>query len=1108
MSRNLILCICYLVLGSAWVTAQGLAGFAGTVTDPSGATIPGGTVTVVEVDTGLTRTVTTSGDGHYVIPSLRPAGYNMSVEAPGFRRYAQTGITLQADESATINVKLELGTVSETTTVEATGVLQVDTTTATIRQVVDNARMIEMPLNGRNAAALTGLVAGTVSAPPSQADQGKSKSFPNVVALSINGSLPNQTSYRLDGAQNIDNLSNVNAPFPAPDALQEFSVQTSNYSAEFGQNAGGVVNVITKSGTNSFHGNAFGFLRNSVFNARNFFAAKKDPLKRGQWGGTVGGPIIRDKTFFFAEYQSTSIRNNVGGLSGYVPTAANLAGDFSAYLSATNPNNPLQKVVVIRNPASGVPYPNNQIPANSFDKASLNVTKQLPTATGNGLVFYNKPDVEDFDEAMGRVDHVISNSDRLFVRYFWDRFDYQPVLVDGNILTYASGAHIPYQNTAVRETHIFSSSMLNEVSFSIMRERSLRGPSKNAPDVATFGVQNMWLPPTKGIESIGASGFFSFGDYQEGDFPRTNYSWSDDVRWVHGRHNLSFGGSFERSYFDVTNRLNQSGSFNFSGDATGSALADFLLGRMRTFRQGNGRTQQESGYLFGLYVQDGIRINSRLTLNAGVRWEPSLPWHDGYGQQSVFRPDLFYKGVKSQMFPNAPPGIFYAGDPGVPENGQYGDWNNFAPRLGIAYDPFGDGKTSIRLGGGVFFNSRINAWFNQAMLSETPYSVQVTLTSPVGPFSNPYLGIANPFPAFLPPPRDSVFPAPVLAVSWDPAGKYQTSTIYNWNVTIERQVAPNWLARVSYVGTRSTHLSEDIQLNPAVYKAGSTLSVDARRIFQGYAGIQQLANDVNASYHSLQLSLEKRYSHGLSILANYTFSKSLDGFPLNKNLVGFGQSSYRVLPWYFQDGSALDRGPSDFDRTHNFVTSVVWQSPARVGGNRWVSRLVGSWGIGGIVNATSGDPLTVNTNVDRSQTGLGRDRAVYGGGAPMLGPGACQSAAPCVDYINPAAFALPAIGTFGNIAKGIFRGPGLLNFDMNFSKTIAIKERWRVQLRGEFFNIFNKANFFDPGSLSSTSGSSDNYASANGVNFSAPGFGRIRAAHDPRITQLALKIIF
>lgn len=885
-------------------------------------------------------------------------------------------------------------------------------------------------------------------------------------------------------------------------------MQTSNYSAEFGQNAGGVVNVITKSGTNSFHGDAFGFLRNSVFNARNFFAPQKDPLKRGQWGGTFGGPIIKDKTFFFAEFQSTTIRNNFGGLSGYVPTAANLAGDFSAYLTANNPNNPLHTVALIRNPATGIPYPNNQIPVSSFDKASLNVVKQLPAATGNGLVFYSKPDVEDFAEAMGRVDHVISNSDRLFVRYFWDRFNYQPVLVDGNILTYASGAHIPYQNTAVRETHIFSSSMLNEVSFSVMRERSLRGPSTNAPDAATFGVQNMWLPPRKGIESIGASGFFSFGDYQEGDFPRTNYAWSDDLRWVHGRQNLSFGGSFERSYFDVTNRLNQSGNFSFSGDASGSAMADFLLGRMRTFRQGNGRTQQESGVLFGFYVQDNIRLSSRLSLNAGLRWEPSLPWHDAFRQQSVFRGNLYYQGVRSTMFPNAPPGIFYAGDPGVPENGQNGDWNNFAPRVGFAYDPFGDGKTSIRAGGGVFFNSRINAWFNQAMLSETPYSVQVTVTSPIGPFSNPYLGITNPFPASIPPPHDAAFPGPVLAVSWDPNGKYQTSTVYNWNVTIERQVVPNWLARASYVGTRSTHLAEDIQLNPAVYTAGSKLSVDARRIFQGFAGIQQLSDNVNASYHSLQLSLEKRFSSGLSILANYTFSKSLDGFPLNKNLVGFGQGSVRVLPWYFNDNSSLDRGPSDFDRTHNFITSVVWQPPVSGGAKPWVRALLGGWGIGGIVNATSGDPLTVNTNVDRSQSGLGRDRAVYVSGTSIIGPGACQSAAPCVDYINPSAFTLPAIGTFGNVAKGIFRGPGLLNFDMNFSKTIAIRERWKLQFRAEFFNIFNKTNFFDPGSLSSTSGSSDNYAAGNGVNFSAPGFGSIRAAHDPRITQLALKIIF
>ena len=1104
--RNLILAALFLTLGCTLASAQGLGSFSGTVTDPSGARVPSATVTVTETGTGFKRAMTTGADGHFVLPDLRPSGYNLTVEASGFRGVNRTGLTLQADESATINVTLELGSVAESVTVGANAT-QVDTTTQTLRQVVDSARMVDMPLNGRNAASLTSLVAGAVNAPPSQADQGKSKSIPVVVAISTNGTRQNMVSYKLDGAENIDNLSNVNAPFPAPDALQEFSVQTSNYSAEFGQSAGGVVNVVTKSGTNEFHGDVYGFLRNAIFNARNFFATQPDQLKRGQFGATMGGPIIKNRTFFFGEYQGTRITDSVGGLSAFVPTQADLAGNFSAFLSASNPNNPQGKAVQIKDPTNGMPFPNNQIPVGRFDPAALKVSALFPQASGNGLVFFNKPDVEKFDEAMGRVDHMISNSDRVFVRYFWLRYQFDPVLVPNNLLTYTSGSHIPYDNSEVRENHIFRPNLLNDFRFSYIRQNGTRGPASNAPDPADLGVQGMWLPAQKSIEGIAATGFFSFGDYTVANFVRNNFAWSDDVRWVLGRHNLSFGGAFERDRFDSINELNEHGNFTFSGDTTGSALTDFMLGRMRTFLQGNGRTVHERFVLFSLYAQDSFHASSRLTLNFGLRWEPSLPPSDLFNQELNFYPGAYAAGIRSKVFLNAPPGELFPGDPGFPKNGAKGDWTAIAPRFGFAYDVFGNGKTSLRGGAGIFYDSRINDLYNNNMLSQNPYSSSVNLTTPKGPFSNPYLGITNPFPTPQLASSTSPFPAPVTVVAYDPSGQFTAPTIYNWNLVVERQLIQDWLARIAYVGTRSTHISKDVQLNPAVYIPGSTLSTTQRRLFQGYANIEQNSAAVNASYHSLQLTLEKRLSHGLTILANYTFSKSLDDEALNKNGSEFGQNSYGALPWYFPNSESLDRGPSDFDHTHSFVVSAVWQPKIPGGVNPWIKGVFGNWAIGGIGTAQSGDPLTVMTNLDESQTGLGRDHANYVGG-PLLGPGACQNIAPCVNYINPTAFALPGIGTFGDTGKGIIRGPGLLNFDLNFSKNIPITERWRLQFRAEFFNIFNHANFLDPGSASSTAGSSAGYASSNGVNMSAGGFGSIRAAYDPRITQLALKIIF
>jgi hypothetical protein len=1085
--------------------AQGLGSVAGNVSDPSGAAIVSATVTIVESDTGLTRSVTTGSDGHFLIPSLRPAGYRLTVEAPGFRRFAQTGITLQADQAATVNVKLEIGAATESVTVEASAV-QVDTSTETLRQVVDNSRMIAMPLNGRNAAELTALVAGAVIAPPSQADQGKTKTFPVAVTISTNGTRQNQTSYRLDGAENIDNLSNVNAPFPAPDALQEFSVQTSNYSAEFGQNAGGVVNVVTKSGTNQFHGDVYGFLRNSALNARNFFAAERDPLKRSQFGGTIGGPIIKDKTFFFTEYQGTRVRSNFGGRSAFVPTPANLAGDFSAYLSAGNPNNPAAKVVQIKDPTNGLPFPNNQIPVKRFDPASLNVAKLLPQAGGNGSAFFTNPDIENFDETMIRVDHTFSSKDHVFVRYFWDRYDFSPVLSSDNILTYQTGSHIPYQNTVLRETHIFRPDLLNDFRFSYFREGDTRTPPTTAPNLADFGVTGLWEPAEKNIESLNASGFFSFGDSSQAYIPRQMFAWSDDLRWVRGRHSLSIGGAFERDRFDLDTLFHTVPNITFSGDSTGSALTDFMLGRMRTFVQSNGLRMRLRNIMTSLYVQDSIRLHTRFTLNIGLRWEPTFPWNDLYGQQDIFRAADYYAGKKTAQFSNAPPGLFFPGDPGVPKNGNYPDWKNFAPRLGFAYDVFGNGKTSLRGGAGVFFDARIVGYYNFHLVN-TPWSETVSLTSPAGPFSNPYLGITNPFPLPRVPAPNAPFPKPVLVVTWDPAGRYVTPTIYQWNLSLEHQLAPDWLVRGAYVGTRSTHLNEDMELNPASYIPGSSLSTDNRRPFQGYSGIQQGVETANSSYHALQLSLEKRFTHGLTILANYTFSKSLDNLSLNRNVASFGLSSYAVLPYYFPDAKQFDRGPSDFDRTQRFVSSYVWQPPVPSGAHRLVRQLLGNWEIGGIASAQTGDPLTVVAGLDRSQTALGKDRGVYVGGA-MIGPGACKKTAPCVDYINPSAFALPAIGTFGNVAKGTIRGPGSLNFDMNFSKSFPIGERVRLQFRAEFFNVFNHANYLDPGTANSTKGSSSAYTAANGVSANAAGFGSIRAAYDPRITQLALKVVF
>ncbi|MDQ6699145.1 MAG: carboxypeptidase regulatory-like domain-containing protein, partial [Acidobacteriota bacterium] len=561
------------------IAAQGLAQLVGSITDPSGSAVPGANVTVTEVATGSTRSVVSGGEGFYAVPSLRPAVYKVTVEAPGFRAMTEQGLKLEADQAATVNFKLQLGAITETVSITANAA-QVDVSTGTIKQVVDGARIVELPLNGRNAATLSLTVAGAVLAPGTGADQGQTKSFPGVVTVSTNGSRQNQTSFKLDGVNNFDSYSNVNAPFPFPDALQEFSVQTSNYSAEYGQNAGGVVNVITKSGTNQIHGDAFEFVRNAKFNARNFFAADRDQLKRNQYGGTVGGPVVlpgyngRDKTFFFFGYQGTQIRNLQGGLSSFVPTPANLAGDFSAIASATDPANPLQKATTIIDPVNNQPFPGNRIPVSRFDPAALAVTKYLPigSAAANGLVSYSKPVKQKFGEEIVRIDHAFSTKDRLSGRYFLDDFDNTPIWDPHNALTYADGGNIFAQNSLIQETHIFSPALINDVRLNFSRENTLRSPAADVPSVADFGV-NLFQPPAKAIEGFSVTGFFSFGDNPKARFTRNNLTLGDDLRWTKGRHNLAFGFSGELARFDLDNQFQRNGSFGFTSDATNYAVA-------------------------------------------------------------------------------------------------------------------------------------------------------------------------------------------------------------------------------------------------------------------------------------------------------------------------------------------------------------------------------------------------------------------------------------------------------------------------------------------------------------------------------------------------------
>lgn len=1104
-----------LFVSAAW--GQGYGTINGQVTDPMGAAVAGAKVTVTEVGTGQTRTAVTGSDGFYTLVSVMPSTYNLTVDMAGFKQITQQGVVLQASQSLTVDVPLTVGLVTESVTVN-TELVQVDTTTPTLKEVVDKARMVEIPLNGRNAASLTTLVAGAVISPSNNADQGNAKTFPAAVTVSVNGTRANQTGYYLDGAPNLDINSNINQPFPFPDALQEFSVQTSNYSAEYGQAAGGIVSIVSRSGTNQFHGTAFEFLRNRVFNAANYFGYTNgvktvDPLKRNQFGGTIGGPLRKEKTFFFGGYQGTRIRSNQGGQTAYVPTDANRAGDFTAYLNKSDPNNPLGKAVIL--PA---PFVGNIAPAGSFDRAAVNMLANLPHATGNGFVTYSTPISQNFDEYILRGDHAITSNDKLVARYYYDRFVNVPSY-GGNLLAYRQGSTISSHNAVIQETHIFSPSLLNDFRIGFARIVSIRQSPPDTPSLADYGV-NIYEPTPKAIQGVSVTGFFSTGANPTAKFPRTSYSVLDDVRWVHGKHSVAFGGTYERDQLNMYNILNLPGQFSFSGDSTGLALADFMTGEIRTFLQTNGQHVKNRYWILNGYGQDSYRASNRVTLSFGVRYEPQQVWHDLYHQNQVFYPDAFAAGRRSTMFPNAPAGLLFSGDAGVPINGTQPSYTNVSPRVGFAWDVFGTGKTSFRGGVGIFYDSRVPSFSNNRELSAAPYSASVNFTTPAGPFSNPYLGQVNPFPATFPPTSAATFSLPIQVFSWDPANKFITPRTYMLNLAVEQNIGRGVLTRVAYVGSRGQHMTVTLDQNPATYYPTSstgtacTLTTDQRRRYNDTAGtcvnaappktnftnIYQQSNSGNSWYHSAQFSLTKPLSHGITVLANYTWSKSVDSLPYGTDAATFGTAGYYTAPITQPNFRRFDEGLSDFNHAHVMVVSYVWQTPKFEKMNAVARQVAGNWEFSGIFTGESGAPLALYYGQDISKTGINLDRPQYSGSNGYAKGAPCTISAHCVSWLNPAAFSAPAPGQLGNVGKGEFIGPGYWNWDMGIFKNIPLHDSFALQFRGEFFNTFNHTNF----SVDNTGSRAKSPIQTT----TGAGFGTIQAANDPRIIQLALKVVF
>ncbi|MGD0292604.1 MAG: carboxypeptidase regulatory-like domain-containing protein [Terracidiphilus sp.] len=1146
-----LLAVCAaLICASSGAWAQGYGSISGTVTDATGAVVAGATVTATQAGTGLAMKTSTGGEGLYVFPTLAPSTYNISVSHPGFAKYTKQSVQVRADAAVTVNITLKTGSASETITVTA-DTAQVDVTTGTLSEVIGTASVNELPLNGRNAAALTAEVAGITLAPYAQADQGNTKTFPTAYTISANGTRVGQANYMLDGGNNVDEYTNVNMPFPMPDSVQEFSIETSNYSAQYGQNAGGVVNIITKSGTNKYHGDLFEFVRNRYFNAANYFSTTgRDPLKRNQFGGTVGGPLeiphvlTAKKTFFFFGYQRTINHGAAASSNTYLPTYAEAGETTSGGTPGTTDlvfpdcvTDWLNTAAIDTSVLSCASGSSDHWKPAALSTPSKNLLGHLPAlSSGSGAVSLLLPNNFTMAEITARGDTELTPKDKLMLRYFSDAYVAQGVLNTTNLLTYLDGAANHYYNSLLSETHTFSDHLVNNFIFSYQADRDSRGPISSSISVADLGVA-ISQPPFKQINQIksvnGSTTNFNIGGNPQAFFVRGNYTLTDDLHYLLGKHNIDLGYHGEVSKIDINNLYQQPGQFTFDANYSGDWAASLLFGYVSIFAQASGQFFNPRGKFQGAYVQDSWKATRNLTLNFGARYEPFVPWHEMQGRMGGFNPALWAAGTHSTMYPLAPAGMQFAGDLGFNKNGVASSYNHIMPRLGFAWDVFGNGKTSVRGGGGIFFDSRINSTLfniysnlapfitsvsysdaNPATVGCTTASTCISFADPYGSFnlnttSNPF-----PYPTF---PTSTPPPGPTTPISnnqswltYDPFHGFQDPLVYAWNLTVEQQVTRSLTVRGAYVGSHSSHEWTDLELNPKV--GGVRIYNPAGCTTNCYPGTITAANTGgNMNYNSLQLSAEQRVRYGLTLLANLTWSKSLDNQPWNQASTSIGNNNSYVYPYYVPKFKSLDYGPSDFD--HRFVDSVsyVYTIPKVLNdAPKAVQYIVNDWGTTGLFQLRSGDPLTIwakNSNNDSS--GQMRDRAVQTGAA--YGGNACAGGTHCISYLNQFSFVDPSttpLTPYGTFKKGGLVGPRYIDWDASISRKFPLyKERTYLQFRAEYFNLLNHTNLGDPNTtLTANSGAGGNFGQ---IKSTSPQLWTGTAPqNDPRIAQFSLKLVF
>ncbi len=1174
------LAIIFLIAGAAW-GQKDMGSIVGTVRDSSGAVLPGAKVTVTDIDRGTAFNTTTNGNGEYLANPLHVGQYNVQVEHEGFRKAVVGPIQVNVQARPEVNVTLNVGQIAETVTVTSEG-QQLETETSELGQVVSGRQATTLPLNGRNFAQLAQLTAGVAPAEPGSRTE-------TSYGFSSNGARALQNNYLLDGVDNNANLADVlnGSAYviqPSVDAIGEFKVETNSYSAEFGRGNGAILNAVIKSGTNAFHGDVYEFFRNDKLDGRNAFDfLGRQPYQQNQFGATFGGPIVKDKTFFFVDYEGLRIRQALPQLL-LIPTPAQLSGDFSSFLDTSspitgngtpvldcannrtyqgeifNPNLTQTRVDSAGNPLPGYPsgycgvpvggytstgLPTNIIPSNLIGPGAKNIAALYPAPlpgfniNGNNYLVDPKKSLNqnNFDV---RVDQRFTNNDDVFARFSYED---QPIFTPGPFTNFLDGGGFTaghqdnaYRSAAVSWTHTFSPTLINEARLGYNRINSHRLQAFAGTDVSgQLGLVGVPFTPGNGglpnicfvnYSCVGSSGFLPSIEKQN------SYVINENLIWIRGRHSLKFGTEIRLEQFTIFQDSAPHGDIAFGPDFTanpaqptnadgsttgGDDIASFLLGAPDGADISSIYGPDYHRKTYAVYGQDDIRVNERLTLNLGLRWEFFHPVTEGDNRMSTFdfatNTLILPKGQNAQLTPTIASflpvqrtGSNYLVNP---------DYTNFAPRIGLAYKI--SNPLVLRAGYGIFYGGQESGPFSFPSPGfNPPYFLQQSFSSPCGSPVIPSTALCA---IGFKPPSDTTqaignfwttgYPATSLSDPNNPLlysidRNLKTPMMQQWHLGFEYQLPSQTVLGISYAGSQGTHLYGFYNGNQALPSTDPNAPLAPRRPFPAVDGtIDAFRSNTNSNYNSLQVSLEKRMTHGLMFQASYTYAHALDDAS-SASLGSLANGDFRDQRFPF-----LEYGNADFDVRHRFTINYSYDLPfgrgKMFGGNAHglANQIIGNWQIAGITSAGTGNYFTVTDPfVNASNTDCGgtvgfsctRPNVVGNPNASPSQPGT---------FFNTSAFQSDQVpGTYGNERRNQVRGPGFQTWDVTLAKLFPVKEQMRVEFRADFFNVANHVNpLWGP---IGAAGQVEPVA----IELGTPQFGQYQAARDPRFVQFALKFYF